>query len=124
MKNRWLPVAFRLVVAALAVGAMVFQLFAVHLPKGYGLFNFFTYFTNLSNILISIVFIVTAVRLIATRRAPTETDTAIRGGVVVYIAFVGLVFNTRLFAVRGEWFCWVGVHAALRAALLRRIRPR
>lgn len=94
--GRLLAIVFRLVFAALSLGAMVFQLFAIHIPRGYNPANFFTYFTNLANILISVVFIVTAVRLITARRTPTVADTALRGGAVVYIAFVGLVFNTLL----------------------------
>lgn len=77
------------------MGAMFYQLFAVHIPLGYDVFNFFTYFTNLSNIIISVVFVVSAVRLI-TGRQPSSLDTAIRGGAVVYIVFVGVVFNTLL----------------------------
>ncbi|KQM82971.1 Pr6Pr family membrane protein [Agromyces sp. Leaf222] len=96
MKGRIAAVVFRLVFAVAALSAIAFQLFAVHIPKGYSVFNFFTYFTNLSNILISIVFIVSAVRLVRQRSAPTPTDSAIRGAAVVYIAFVGLVFNTLL----------------------------
>jgi hypothetical protein len=42
------------------------------------------------------VFIVSAIRLIRNRTSPSESDVAIRGGVIVYIVFVGLVFNTLL----------------------------
>ena len=96
MTSRLSAVIFRLVFAAAALGAITFQLFTVQIPNGHSVLNFFSYFTNLSNILISIVFIVTAVRLITNRNSPTTRDTAIRGGVVVYIAFVGIVFNTLL----------------------------
>lgn len=96
MTGRGGAIVFRLVFAAAALGAVGFQLFGIHIPKGHSVFNFFTYFTNLSNILISIVFIVTAVRLMRPGFVPTRTDTAIRGAAVVYIAFVGLVFNTLL----------------------------
>jgi len=96
MESRVAAVVFRLVLAAAALGAIVFQLVAIHIPKGYSPVNFFSYFTNLSNILISAVFIATAVRLLGTRSAPTPRDTAVRGAAVVYIAFVGLVFNTLL----------------------------
>lgn len=96
MSNRIAPVVFRLAFAAASLGAMAFQFLAIHIPRGYNPVNFFSYFTNLSNILISIVFIVTAVRLLSTRNSPTPRDTAVRGAAVVYIAFVGLVFNTLL----------------------------
>jgi hypothetical protein len=95
MTSRVAAIVFRLVFALGAVVAMAFQLFAIHLPRGYNGVNFFSYFTNLSNLFISVVFIVSAARLIAAR-APSPTDTAIRGAAVVYIAFVGLVFNTLL----------------------------
>lgn len=96
MTSRHFAVVFRFAFAAAAISAMAFQLFAIHIPSGYSVFNFFTYFTNLSNILISAIFIITAVRLLTARRTPTTGDTAVRGAVVVYIAFVGLVFNTLL----------------------------
>ncbi|WP_223693573.1 Pr6Pr family membrane protein [Leifsonia poae] len=96
MSSRSSAVGFRMILAVGSLAAMVFQLFAVHIPKGYSVFNFFTYFTNLSNILISVVFIISALRLLNVRRAPTPTDSAFRGAAVVYIAFVGLVFNTLL----------------------------
>lgn len=96
MTSRHFVVVFRFVFAAASIAAMVFQLFAIHIPSGYSVFNYFTYFTNLANILISAIFIITAVRLLTARRAPTARDSAVRGAVVVYIAFVGLVFNTLL----------------------------
>ena len=96
MTSRTAAIVLRLGGAALAIFAMSYQLFAVHIPSGYSVPNFFSYFTNLSNIMISIVFVISAVRLIRGRRDPSATDVAIRGGVVVYIAFVGIVFNTLL----------------------------
>nr|WP_277603998.1 Pr6Pr family membrane protein [Agrococcus sp. ARC_14] len=72
--------------------------------------NFFSYFTNLSNIMISIVFIVSALRLLPGRKDPSDSDVAIRGGAVVYIAFVGIVFNTILADVAlGPLIPWVNV---------------
>ena len=95
MTSRVVAIVFRLVLALASLGAMAFQLFAVHLPRGYSGINFFSYFTNLSNIVISVVFIVGAVRLIRSRPS-SSADTAIRGAAVVYIALVGLIFNTLL----------------------------
>jgi uncharacterized membrane protein len=96
MTSRTAAIVLRLAGATLAIFAMAYQLLAVHIPAGYSVLNFFSYFTNLSNIMISIVFVVSAVRLINGRRDPSATDVSIRGGVVVYIAFVGIVFNTLL----------------------------
>ena len=96
MTSRVAAIVFRLVFAALSLFAVGWQLFAVHIPKGFDVVNFFVYFTNLSNILISVVFIIGAVRLIRGRTDPSASDVAIRGAATVYIAFVGIVFNTLL----------------------------
>jgi hypothetical protein len=107
--RRSAAIAFRLVLAALSLVAVGTQLFAVTVPKGHSVVNFFSYFTNLSNIAISVVFIVSAVWL-ARGRVPTAVDVAIRGGAVVYIAFVGLVFNTLLRDVDlGDLIPWVNL---------------
>ena len=96
MDSRAVAIMLRLAGATLSMFAMLYQLLAIHIPAGYSVLNFFSYFTNLSNIMISAVFVVSAVRLINGRRDPSATDVAIRGGVVVYIAFVGIVFNVLL----------------------------
>jgi hypothetical protein len=95
MAYRVSAIVFRFVFAPLALGAVGYQLFAIHIPRGYNVVNFFMYVTNLSNILISVVFLVSAILLI-TDRTPRALDTGVRGAAVVYIAFVGLVFNTLL----------------------------
>lgn len=110
MTSRVAAIAFRLFFAALSLFAVGYQLFAVHVAKGYDVVNFFSYFTNLSNIFISVVFIISAVRLIRDRTDATASDVAIRGAAVVYIAFVGLVFNTLLQGVElGDLAPWVNV---------------
>lgn len=96
MNSRVAAITFRLFFAALSLTAVFVQFFAVTVANGYSIFNFFCYFTNLSNIMISIVFIVSALRLMSGRKDPSNSDVAIRGGAVVYIAFVGIVFNTIL----------------------------
>lgn len=107
MKNRAAAVVFRFVFAALALFAVAVQFFAVTVPKGQSVVNFFSYFTNLSNIIIGVVLIVSAARLIS-GRAPTVGDTAVRGASVVYIVFVGIVFNTLLRDVElGDLIPWV-----------------
>lgn len=106
--SRTIAIVLRLGGATLSTFAMLYQLFAIHIPAGYSVVNFFVYFTNLSDIMISVVFVVSAVRLIDGRIDPSSTDVAIRGGVVVYIAFVGLVFNTLLTdADLGDLLPWV-----------------
>lgn len=95
MNSRIAAIVFRLVFAALSLTAVAVQFFAVTVAGGHSIPNFFCYFTNLSNLMISIVFIVSAARLIS-GKAPSDADVAIRGGAVVYIVFVGIVFNTIL----------------------------
>ena len=110
MNSRTAAIAYRLFFAALSLTAVAVQFFAVTVPQGHSIFNFFCYFTNLSNIMISIVFIVSALRLISGRKDPSDSDVAIRGGAVVYIAFVGIVFNTILADTDlGELIPWVNV---------------
>lgn len=110
MSSRVAAIVFRLVFAALSLTAVAVQFFAVTIPNGHSILNFFCYFTNLSNIMISIVFIVSAVRLISQRRDPSDSDVAIRGGAVVYIVFVGVVFNTVLANTDlGQLIPWVNV---------------
>jgi hypothetical protein len=110
MTSRTAAIIFRLFFAALALFAVGAQLFTRHLPAGYDVVNFFSYFTNLSNIFISVVFIVSASRLIRGRTESSAMDAAIRGASVVYIVFVGLVFNTLLVgADLGDLMPWVNI---------------
>lgn len=110
MNSRIAAIVYRLLFAALALTAVAVQFFAVTIPLGHSIFNFFCYFTNLSNIMISIVFIVSALRLVSGRKDPSDSDVAIRGGVVVYIVFVGVVFNTILADTDlGALIPWVNV---------------
>ncbi|GAB3536219.1 Pr6Pr family membrane protein [Arthrobacter tecti] len=87
-------IAFRLVFAALSLAGVVVQL-TISLNSDFGAVNFFSYFTILSNIIASLVFIISAVRL-ARNYQTNDADVAIRGGSVVYMVFVGVVFNTLL----------------------------
>lgn len=110
MTPRITAIIYRLFFAALSLTAVFVQFFAVTVANGYSIFNFFCYFTNLSNIFISLVFIVSAARLISGRRDPSDTDVALRGGAVVYIVFVGIVFNTILAdGDVGDVIPWVNV---------------
>jgi hypothetical protein len=110
MSSRRAAIAYRLFFAGLSLFAVMYQFVAVTLVNGHSVVNFFSYFTNLSNIMISIVFIVSAVRLLQHRTDPPEGDVIIRGGAVVYIAFVGLVFNTLLTDVDlGGLIPWVNL---------------
>jgi len=96
MNSRTAAILYRFAFAALSLTAVFVQFFAVTVAQGLSIVNFFCYFTNLSNLMISIVFIVSAIRLLTGRTDPSDSDVAIRGGAVVYIVFVGIVFNTIL----------------------------
>lgn len=96
MNSRTAAIVYRFAFAALSLTAVFVQFFAVTVAQGLSIVNFFCYFTNLSNLMISIVFIVSAIRLLVGRTDPSDSDVAIRGGAVVYIVFVGIVFNTIL----------------------------
>jgi hypothetical protein len=89
-----LAVALRLLLAALSLAGVVFQLI-IAIRTDFGLVNFFSYFTNLGNLFASAVFIIGAVRIL--RRTPSSAAwEAVRGASVVYMAFIGIVFNTLL----------------------------
>ena len=110
MTSRIAAIVFRLFFAALSLFAVGYQFFAVHLANGYDVLNFFSYFTNLSNLFISGVFLISAVRQVRRRTDASASDVAIRGAAVVYIVFVGLVFNTLLQGVPlGDLAPWVNV---------------
>jgi len=94
MVKRNLVIVGRLLFAALSIAGVIWQL-VIAIQTDFGLVNFFSYFTNLANIIGSVVFIVGALRL-ARGRAASDLDVAIRGASVVYLAFVGIVFNTLL----------------------------
>ena len=106
MLKRNLVIAFRLILAALSLTGVVVQ-FIIAIQTNFGIVNFFSYFTNLTNMIASTVFIISAIRL--ARGYETNTiDVAIRGGSVVYMVFVGIVFNTLLVgADLGDLEPWV-----------------
>lgn len=97
MLKRNLVIAFRLTLAALSLAGVVVQFF-ITLQGGFGVVNFFSYFTILSNIFASVVFIIGAIRL-ARGYETSSIDVAIRAASVVYMVFVGIVFNTLLLGV-------------------------
>jgi uncharacterized membrane protein len=94
MNRRNLVIVFRLVLAALSLAGVVTQL-GITVAHNFGIVNFFSYFTILSNIFASVVFIISAIRLARGYEA-NRLDVAIRGASVVYMVFVGIVFNVLL----------------------------
>lgn len=110
---------YRLVFAGFSIAAVATQ-FSVTIAKQYDIVNFFSYFTNLANLIASVVLIVSGVRVLRGDRE-TVVGTALRGASVVYIVFVGLVFNTLLRDVElGDLLPWVNavVHFITPAAVL------
>ena len=103
-----LAIVLRLLFAAASIAGVVTQ-FVIAVETDFGLVNFFSYFTTLSNLFASVVFIVGAVRVI--RKTPGGVRwEAVRGASVVYMAFVGIVFNTLLGnADLGGLLPWVNV---------------
>lgn len=92
MSLRAAVIALRLVLAALSLAGVVTQL-VIAVRTDFGITNFFSYFTTLSNLFGSVVFVIGAVRL---WRGRDEVGPGVRGASVVYLTFVGVVFNTLL----------------------------
>lgn len=100
--------AFRIVLAAASLAGIVVQL-VLSVQASFGIVDFFSYFTILGNLFASVVFVVAAVRSL--RGVPSTPGWELtRGAAVVYIAFVGVVFNTLLVgADLGELRPWINV---------------
>lgn len=119
MLKRNLVIAFRLTMAGLSLAGVALQ-FGIVVQTNFGLVDFFSYFTNLTNIFASVVFIIGAIRL-ARGYKTNDVDVAIRGGSVVYMVFVGVVFNTLLVgADLGDLEPWVNTvhHLVMPIAVL------
>ncbi|PWD51323.1 hypothetical protein C8046_12285 [Serinibacter arcticus] len=102
------PVVVRLLAAAASLAGVVTQL-VIAIRTDFGLVNFFSYFTTLSNLFGSVVLVVGAVQLLRKRPGGPGWE-AVRGASVVYLAFVGIVFNTLLVgADLGGLLPWVNV---------------
>lgn len=117
MSLRAAVIALRLVLAALSLAGVVTQ-FVVAVRADFGITNFFSYFTTLGNLFGSVVFVVGAVLL---WRGRGEVGPAVRGASVVYLAFIGVVFNTLLVgADLGGLQPWVNVvhHMAMPLAVV------
>lgn len=94
--------------------------FSITLANNYGVVDFFSYFTNLSNMIAGTIFIISAIRLLRGTES-SRSDVMIRGASVVYMVFVGVVFNTLLRdADLGELMPWVNLvhHTVMPVAVL------
>jgi hypothetical protein len=119
MRRAPVTIAFRLVLAALTLTALVAQ-FRVTLVNAYSVVDFFSYFTNLSNLLAVVVFVVGAVRV--ARGVPdSRAWSVVRAATVVAMVFVGVVFNVLLAGLDvGAVVPWVNVvvHMVMPVAVL------
>lgn len=116
---RAIATVVRCVLAALSIAGVVTQtVIAVRLDVD--VVDVFSYFTILGNLFASVVLLASAYRTVA-RVPSTPRWEAVRGANVVYIAFVGLVFNTLLAdADLGPLMPWVNVvhHMLVPAAVV------
>ena len=104
----FVAIALRVLLTVASLAGVVTQL-VIAIRTDFGLVNFFSYFTTLSNLFASAVFIADTIRIL--RGAPDSARwEAVRGASVVYMAFVGIVFNTLLSdADLGGLLPWVNV---------------
>lgn len=86
-----IPIAFRLILGALILVAIGWQL-SIHVARGFDVVNFFSYFTNLANLFAAVVLLIGAGRLIGAAK-PSPTADLLRGSAVVYMTVVGIVFT-------------------------------
>ena len=119
MTKKHVLVVFRLTLAALSLAGLATQLY-IAITHQHNVINLFSYFTILSNLFASVVFVISAVRLLK-GYAPNKIDEAIRGASIVYMIFVGLVFSVLLReADLGALMPWVNVvhHYVMPAAVI------
>lgn len=114
-----LPTATRLLLAVASLAGIATQ-WVVAVRTDMSFVNFWSYFTNLSNLAGSVVLLALVVAALRGTE-PGERLVLARGAVVIYLAFVGLVFNTLLRdADLGDLKPWVNVvhHMAMPAYVL------
>lgn len=112
-------VVVRCALAVLSIAGVVTQT-VVAIRIGFDVVSVFSYFTILGNLFASAVFLVAAYRDV-TRAPSTPMWEAVRGANCVYLAFVGIVFNTILVGSDlGPLVPWVNVvhHMLVPAAVV------
>lgn len=119
MLKRNLLVIYRLFFTALTLIAITTQL-SIHISSGFNVTNFFSYFTNLSNLFASLVFGITAFRLLQNRNAKLVDD-LIRGSSVIMMVLVSVVYGLLLREIDlGSLLPWINVvlHYVMPAAVV------
>lgn len=108
LKNKNALAILRMVFAFVIFYAVGMQL-KIHVAHEFSRVNFFSYFTNLSNLATAIIFAVGGIRILR-KRASTLRFNLLRGGLVVQMSLVGLIFNTLLRDVDlGSLLPWINV---------------
>ncbi|MCL4258127.1 MAG: Pr6Pr family membrane protein [Anaerolineales bacterium] len=92
MDKRKLIIVIRLILGVATVAALIRQF---NLGSGGSPANFFSYFTNLTNIILVFVYFSGAWTLLQNRQ-PSVKQEMLRGGSVVFILVVGLVYEVML----------------------------
>lgn len=92
MNKRQFLIGARLFFAALNIAAILTQLlYSSQYALSFSIVNFFSFFTIISNVFVSIVFVMSALRLAQGKR-PSPTDDILRGASVLYMAITGVVY--------------------------------
>lgn len=102
MDKRKLIIAIRLILGVATVAALIRQF---NLGSGGSPANFFSYFTNLTNIILVFVYFSGAWTLIQNRQ-PSVKQEMLRGGSVVFILVVGLVYEVMLRSSIESLYSW------------------
>ncbi|UYN90185.1 MAG: Pr6Pr family membrane protein [Anaerolineales bacterium] len=102
MDKRKLIIALRLILGVATVAALIRQF---NLGSGGSPANFFSYFTNLTNIILVFVYFSGAWTLIQGRQ-PSVKQEILRGGSVVFILVVGLVYEVMLRSSIESLYSW------------------
>ncbi|MCW5874129.1 MAG: Pr6Pr family membrane protein [Anaerolineales bacterium] len=102
MDKRKFIIALRIILGVATIAALIRQF---NLGSGGSPANFFSYFTNLTNILLVFVYLSGAWTLIQYRK-PTVKQEMLRGGSVVFILVVGLVYEVMLRSSIESLYSW------------------
>lgn len=101
MDKRKFIIALRIILGVATIAALIRQFGSM----GGEVVNFFSYFTHLTNIILVFVYLSGAWTLLQNRK-PTVKQEMLRGGSVVFILVVGLVYETLLRRSLGSELSW------------------
>src|SRR5690606_15948245 len=101
MDKRKFIIALRIILGVATIAALIRQFGSM----GGEVVNFFSYFTHLTNIILVFVYLSGAWTLLQNRK-PTVKQEMLRGGSVVFILVVGLVYEALLRRSLGSALTW------------------